>query len=139
MSFIFAKERDTNPLKYHAFMKAFENGVERNTGSYSDRLYFLEQYTKGHPCALVRSCQHIDPERGFIKAKSLLQEQFGNAQRVASAYMERALSWPLIKTEDVKALQDYSFFLRGCCNAMEEVQYLHELDMPANMLTIIQK
>ena len=130
---------DGDPLKYHAFMKAFEDGVERNTASHSDRLYFLEQYTKGHPKEFVRSCQHIDPERGYVKAKALLQEQFGNEQKVASAYMERALSWPPIKTEDVKALQDYSFFLRGCCNAMEEVQYLHELDMPANMLAIIRK
>lgn len=33
----------------------------------------------------------------------------------------------------MKALQDFSFFLRGCCNAMEDVQYLHDLDMPSNM------
>lgn len=52
--------------------------------------------------------------------------------------MERALSWPPIKTEDVRALQDYSLFLRGWANAMEEVQYLHELDMLANMLTIVR-
>lgn len=79
------------------------------------------------------------PERGYAKAKALLKEQFGNEQKIASAYMERALSWPPIKNEDVKALQDYSLFLRGCCNITEEVQYLHELDMPANMLTIIRK
>lgn len=130
---------DGDPLKFHSFVKAFENGVERNTASHSDRLYFLEQYTNGHPKELVRSCQHIDPERGYIKAKAVLKEQFGSEQKVASAYLEKALSWPTIKTEDVKALQDYSLFLRGCCNAMEEVQYLHELDMPANMLTIIKK
>lgn len=34
-----------------------------------------------------------------------------------------------------KALQDYSLFLRGCSNAMEEV---HELNMPANLQTIIR-
>lgn len=130
---------DGDPLKYHAFIKAFENGVERNTENYSDRLYFLEQYTRGHPKELVRSCQHFDSERGYVKAKALLREHFGNAQKVASAYMERALSWPPIKTEDVKALQDYSLFLRSCSNAMEGVEYLHELDMPANMLTIIRK
>lgn len=53
---------DGDPLKYQAFIKAFENGVERNTESYSDRLYFLEQYTRGHPKELVRSCQHFNPE-----------------------------------------------------------------------------
>ena len=130
---------DGDPLKYQAFIKAFENGVERNTESYSDRLYFLEQYTRGHPKELVRSCQHFNPERGYVNAKALLREHFGNEQKVAAAYMERALSWPSIKTEDVKALQDYSLFLRGCSNAMEGVGYLHELDLPANMLSIIRK
>ncbi|KAL0178992.1 hypothetical protein M9458_024434, partial [Cirrhinus mrigala] len=81
----------------------------------------------------------MNPARGYVKAKALLKEQFGNEQKVASAYMEKALLWPPIKTEDVRALQDLSFFLRGCCNAMEDVQYLHELDLPSNMLSIIRK
>ena len=53
---------DSDPLKYHMFMKAFENGVERNTTNSCDRLYFLEQHTKGHAKELVRRCQHINPE-----------------------------------------------------------------------------
>lgn len=53
--------------------------------------------------------------------------------------MDRAFSWPPIKTEDVKALQDCSLFPRSCSNAMEGVEYLHELDLPTNMLTIIRK
>ncbi len=130
---------DGDPLKYHTFIKAFENGVERNTTNSCDRLYFLEQHTKGHAKELVRSCQHINPERGYTKAKALLMEQFGNGQKIASAYMDKALSWPPIKAEDTKALQDYSLFLRGCCNAMEDVQYLLDMDMPSNMLSIIKK
>lgn len=40
---------DGDPLTYHAFVKAFENSVERNTANHSDRLYFLDQHTRGHP------------------------------------------------------------------------------------------
>lgn len=53
--------------------------------------------------------------------------------------MDKALSWPPIKGEDVKALQDYSLLLRGCCNAKEDVQYLLDLDMPSNMFSIVKK
>ena len=130
---------DGDPLTYHTFLKAFENGVERNTTNNSDRLYFLEQHTKGHAKELVRSCQYINSDHGYWRAKTLLKEQFGNEQKVAFCYMDKALSWPTIKTEDVKALQDYGLFLRGCCNAMEDVQYLHDLDVPSNMLNIIMK
>ncbi|KAK0147807.1 hypothetical protein N1851_012498 [Merluccius polli] len=130
---------DRNPLKYHSFSKAFENGVERNTNNNCDRLYFLEQFTKGHAKGLVRSCQHIESGRGYVKVKAILKEHYGNEQKVAAAYMERALSWPTIKTEDVKALQEYSLFLRGCCNALEDVQYLNDLDTSTNMVKIIKK
>lgn len=42
-------------------------------------------------------------------------------------------------SEDGKALQAYGLFLRGCCNAMEEVDSLCELNTPANMLTVIRR
>ena len=78
-------------------------------------------------------------DRGYRKAKSLLKEHFGNEHKIATAYMESALSWPSIKPDDTKALQAYTLFLRGCCNAMEDVDYMHELDMPSNLLIIIKK
>ena len=53
---------DGDPLQFHTFMRAFENGVESKSNSYSDCLYFLEQFTRGRPRDLVRSCQHMDPD-----------------------------------------------------------------------------
>ncbi len=50
----------------------------------------------------------MDPERGYAQAKALLQEHSGDEQMIAAAYMEKALTWAPIKSEDVKALQDYS-------------------------------
>ena len=47
--------------------------------------------------------------------------------------MEKALAWQTIKSDEVKALQAYSLFLRGCCNVMEELEYMQEMDMPVNM------
>ena len=79
------------------------------------------------------------PDRGYALAKELLQEHFGNDYKIATTYVEKALAWPPVKSEDVKALQSYSLFLRGCCNAMEELQYIQELDMPTNMRMIMTK
>ncbi len=121
-----------DPLQYKAFIKAFENGVE-DKASAADCLYYLEQFTRGQPKELVRSCQHMSPERGYIVAKELLQENFGNDYKISAAYTEKALAWPGIKSEDVKALQAYALFLRGCCNVMGELHYMQELDLPANI------
>lgn len=130
---------DGDLFQYKAFIKAFEQGVE-NKACKADCLYYLEQFTKGQPQELVRSCQHMAPERGYIVAKGLLQEHFGNEYKIAAAYIGKALAWPTItKAEDIKALQAYALFLRGCANVMEELQYMQELDMPSNMKMVVFK
>ena len=129
---------DGDPLQYNIFIKAFEQGVEEKAGR-ADCLYYLEQFTRGQPRELVRSCQHMTPERGYAVAKDLLQEHFGNQYKIVTAYMEKAFAWQTIKSEDVKTLQAYSLFLRGCCNVMEELEYMQEMDMPVNMRVIISK
>ncbi|KAK0154798.1 hypothetical protein N1851_002884 [Merluccius polli] len=127
-----------DPFQYKAFIKSFEQGVE-DKASKADCLYYLEQFTRGQPRELVQSCQHMDAERGFIVAKALLQEHFGNEYKIANAYIEKALTWPAIKSEDVKSLQAYGLFLGGCCNAMEELPHMQEMDMPSNMKTVVCK
>lgn len=130
---------DGDLLQFQTFMRAFEHSIEDKTHSAKDCLYFLEQYTRGQPKDLVRSCQHMPHDQGYAKAKSLLQEHLGNSLKIASAYMEKVLTWSVLKPEDVKALQAYSFLLRGCCNAMGEVGAMHELDVTANMQTVVKK
>ncbi|KAJ8412275.1 hypothetical protein AAFF_G00145420 [Aldrovandia affinis] len=52
---------------------------------------------------------------------------------VTNAYLEKALSWTAIKADDGKALQAYALYLRGCYNAMQDLEYLKELDIPSNL------
>ena len=129
---------DGDPLQYHTFIKSFEHCIETKNSNHTDCLYYLEQYTQGQPRELVRSCLHMS-DGGYRKAKSLLREHFGNEHKIATAYMESALSWPSIKPDDTKDLHAYALFLRGCCNAMQDMTYMRELDMPSNLLTIIKK
>lgn len=129
---------DGDPLQYISFMRAFEQGVEEKA-SQNDCLYYLEQFTRGQPRELVRSCLHMMPDLGYATAKHLLQEHFGNKYKVATAYIEKALSWAPIRNEDVSALKAYSLFLRGCCNVMVELDYMQELDMPSNIRAVVTK
>lgn len=108
---------DGDPLQFSPFTRAFEQGVESKAGS-ADCLYYLEQFTRGQPQELMCSCQHIAPDHGYKVAKGLLQEHFGNPYKVTIAYMKKALARQAVKAEDLKALQDYSLFLCGCCNVM---------------------
>lgn len=62
----------------------------------------------------------MTPSQGYLRAKALLKENFGNEVKIASSYKEKALSRKAIKSEDTKALQEYSLFLRSCCNTMQD-------------------
>ena len=60
-----------DPLQFVSFMRTFEHCIEERTSSYQDCLYFLEQYTRGQPRELVRSCLHMMPQQGYQTAKCL--------------------------------------------------------------------
>ena len=128
-----------DPMEYMLFMRAFEHGVQEKTDSDKDRLYFLEQYTTGQPRELIRSCLHMEPERGYHEAKKLLKEHFGNGFKISMAYIDKALNWPTIKSEDGEALHNFGLYLTGCLNAMSGGEYMEELDNATNMHAIASK
>lgn len=128
-----------DPMQFNVFMKAFEHCVEAKTNCKGDCLYYLELYTRGQPRDIVHSCLHMTAEKGFAVAKRLLKGHFGNEFKIIAAYMEKVTGWPTVKPEDTKALKAYGLFLCECSNAMEELQYLEELNMPANIKILSQK
>ncbi|KAK0131195.1 hypothetical protein N1851_034100 [Merluccius polli] len=130
---------DGNILEYQSFINLFDHIIESKTDNNQDRLLFLIQYTKGHAQDLVKSCQHMDANRGYRKARELLEKHFGNEYKISRAYIEKALSWPMIKSEDSRTLQDFALFMRSCCNAMENLEYMEELNTISNMRKISSK
>ncbi|KAK0134388.1 hypothetical protein N1851_030045 [Merluccius polli] len=130
---------DGQVLEYKSFIHSFEHMIERKTDNNRDRLQFLIQYTKGQAQRLVKSCEYMSADRGYQRAKELLKENFGNEYKISCAYLEKVLSWTPMKSDDPNMLQDYAMFLRSCCNAMEEMEYMQELDTISNMRSIALK
>lgn len=128
-----------DPLDYQFFIRVFEHAIEKRTDNSKDRLHFLEQFTAGQPQDLVRSCQYMPLDRGYLEAKRLLKRHFGDEYTIATAYLDKAINWPSIKVEDAESLISFSLFLNSCLNAMNSVDYLEELDHPVNMKAIIAK
>lgn len=106
--------------------------MEEKTTYWSECLHFPELDTRGQPRDLVHSCQHLPLGQGYHRATDLLAKHFGNEHKIASAYMERILSWTPVKSEDVKALQSFLIF-KGCSIWTEQIMYMKELDLPSNM------
>ena len=130
---------DGHTLEYKSFIHSFEHCIENKTDNSRDRLQFLIQFTRGQAQRLVTSCEYMSPDRSYQKAKRLLKENFGNEYKLSCAYLEKALSWPLVQSEESRSLQGHAMFLRSGCNAMEEMEHLEELDTVSNMRSIVLK
>lgn len=54
-------------LGFRSFLKALEYKVAFKTENSAVKLYFFEQYTRGEPQDLVKSCQHVPPDHSYIR------------------------------------------------------------------------
>jgi len=130
---------DGKPIEYQTFIHAFENVVEAKTTNSTERLHYLEQYTSGEVKELVRSCYFLAPHLGYAQARILLQKKYGDKYRIATAYIEKALSWPEIRINDAQALHRFSVFLTSCSNAMQGNRYLDKFEHLDNIKKLIMK
>lgn len=86
----------------------------------------------------IETCAEVEPEQDKCKRKVQLTAK-ALTYKLEQLQKEQKRNVNVIKSEDVRALQDYSLFLRSCCNSMEDIQCFHELDTPSNMLTVVKK
>ena len=81
----------------------------------------------------------MEPERGYEHAKKSLKKKYGNKYKIGMAYIEKAMSWPPIKSEDSSAPESFSVFLTGCCNTMEDIDYMKGMDHPKTLKAVVSK
>lgn len=127
------------PLTYRSFIRAFEHSIDSKTDSHQDRLYYLKQFTSGEPLDLIRSCEHMKPDRAYKEARELLDRHNEDEMTIATAYIKKAMEWPQIRPEDRKGLNVFALFLVGCCNTVNDVDYMYEMNNPTNMKSILSK
>ena len=68
-----------------------------------------------------------------------LDKRYGNEENIASAYVQKALKWSMIKISDVKALDEYLIFVRECLHAIDEVDALGVLDYQGNLKAMVER
>ena len=67
-----------DPIEYPMFIRSFNNRIERETDSDSERLYFLQQFTTGKPHEIVKGYMHLQPEMGYRNARAALDRKYGD-------------------------------------------------------------
>ena len=126
------------PTEFHAFVRAFNAKVVSKTSNQSDLLYYLMQYVHGEAKEIISGCMHMS-ENGYTEAMALLQKEFGDPYRVASAYMSKINQWPTIRADDPHALKRFSTFLTRTSHAMLSLPDLSILDHVHTLQTLVTK
>ena len=105
---------DGNPLKYFLFIRSFENNVEKDTCDFSRRLQLLIQFCTGKARRAIEGCILLQPQEGYMKAKNILAERFGDAYAVSNSWLKKISCGPVIKPGDRGGLQELADDLENC-------------------------
>ena len=126
-----------DPLTYHRFMRQFRCKVVSKTDNEEDCLHFLEQYTSGEAKRIVVGFSYC-PD-GYQLALKELERRYGNPEILVKSFINKALTWPQIKPDDCKELDNYALFLSECKNAITSLDALKVIEYSENFKKIVEK
>ena len=128
-----------DPLEYSTFTRSFESQEEAKVSANDVCLQYLEQYLQGEPKELIKGCLHLDRNSGYIEAKKLVQEKYGDPYKILNAYIKKINEWPYIRSGDELALDRLSIFLGQCRSAMSTLTFLSILNHSHNLQSMVSK
>jgi len=125
-------------LEYSTFIRSLESQVEAKVSANDVRLQYLEQYLRGEPKDLSKGCLHLERHSGYLEAKRLLKEKYGDPYKISKAYL-KINEWPCIRPGDEVALDRFSIFLSQCRSAISTLTFLSILNHPHNLQRMVTK
>jgi len=126
-------------FEYPAFVTAFDSIISNSVPSNRDRLFFLNEYTKGKANDVVKGYLAISSDSTYERARKMLDHRFGNPIHVAEAYKSSLRSWPKINDRDSGGIQDFADFLVRCEEAMKTMQSMGDLNSTETLCLVSSK
>ena len=128
-----------DPLMYRKFIRQFNARIMKHTEDDDERITYLEQLTTGDVNTLVLSYSQLDASVGYKALMKELEERYGDNERIANSYIQKAFKWPPIRANinDTKSLDQYAIFISECAHAAHIINSFRVLEHPDNMRRII--
>ena len=128
-----------DPLKYNDWCVTFRSLIEERKITEQDKLHYLRRYVSGPARDAISGYLHLRSNDAFQKAKSVLEERYGNPFIVSEAFRDKIENWPKIPSRDSAALRRFSDFLNQCRVAMTEMKSLEILNDSRENRRMLQK
>ena len=88
-----------DPLEFWMFMHSFDNSIGSVAIDDSAKLSRLFQYCKGEALKVIKCCAVMKPSEGYVKARVLLKERFGNDYKISEMWVKTVTEGPYYKTQ----------------------------------------
>ena len=123
-----------DPMQYHIFMRAFDDNVERVISDPSSKLARLVQLCTGEAGRVIQGCTLIRPERGYVRARQLLKDRYGDEFVIAELWGQR-----LLNMSTRMSLREFADELHAGYESLDALDALDELQTQGNLSEIIKK
>lgn len=84
-------------------------------------------------------CTVMQPDEGYIKAKTLLRQRFGDSNVIADAWMNKITSGPAIKPSENDALQCLADDLCNCFETLKAMKRLCEVNSQKTLARVVER
>ena len=128
---------DGSPLDYYPFVRRFDQTMMRESLTDAIRLNTLLSHCKGKARKAITCCEIKEPTEGYILARKLLEERFGQPATIVDAWVDKVVMAKPVKTAD--DVLEYADMLRNCKETLLAMDALGELETKRNLRTIIEK
>ena len=126
-------------IDYCKFIKNFETNVETKVSDNRLRLSYLIQYCEGEAKACIEDCVLLDADKGYKRAREILQSRYGRPHVIARTYIDRLLNGPQIKASDVDKLSGLALDMQRCQMTLSQLGFESDVDNTENLRRIARR
>ncbi|XP_041461181.1 uncharacterized protein LOC121412436 [Lytechinus variegatus] len=126
------------PIDYQSFINNFEINIEGKIADNRTRLMYLIQYCSGVARSSIENCVLMGGDLGYIEAKRILREQFGQPYVVAQDHLKKVLNRPQVKSNDGAGMWSLARDMQRCQMVLSQMGYMANVNNSDNLLKIQQ-
>ena len=130
---------DGNIEGFKPFMQAFDTNIASKLDDEYEKLLYLLQLTRGKVHDIVSTCLHLPSEQCYKEAINLLNQRFSNNTQTAMSLVDKLVTHPRIKADEVEELDTFSVHLRGALNALQCIPGGTGVVGPKQLSQIVEK
>ena len=110
------------------FVNTFEANVESNLLNPNKRLLLLIQHSGGEAKKIIGFYSLLQPSVGYIRAKAILEENFGRKNVIARSFLEKLQQGPVLEPDDKQRIMQLARELEKCNITFSQLRYASYLN-----------